>query len=220
MRFLKFLLAVCLLPTVFFTLVETSRLFIQVMSQWRLMLLFLGGGGAYALIHFGCYNFSRWYVLGHEVTHAVAALLCGSRVQDISVREESGYVKMDRANAWIVLAPYIVPGYVILTFLCYLVLDLCVDVSPYRPFFIFTVGFFTAFHWIQTVKTLLEADQPDLKLAGGKVFSYIIIGLVNLLVLAVVLKGLFPQTVSLALAAERIVAGSLNVWRIIVNYIV
>ena len=220
MKFLKFLLALCLLPTVFFALVETSRLFIQVMSQWRLMLLFVGGGCAYALIHFGCYNFSRWYVLGHEVTHAIAALLCGSRVHDMSVREESGYVKMDKSNAWIVLAPYVVPGYVILSFLCYLVLDLFMDVAPYRPIFIFMVGFFTAFHWIQTIKTLTEADQPDLKLAGGKIFSYIIIGLVNLVVLAVVLKGLFPQTISLLAAGERIVVGSLNVWRILVNYIV
>lgn len=220
MKFLKFIFALCLLPTVFFSLVETSRLFVQVLSQWRLVLLFVGGGCAYALIHFGWYNFSRWYVLGHEVTHAIVALLCGSRVHDISVREESGYVKMDKSNTWIVLAPYVVPGYVILTFLCYLVLDLFTDVTPYRPIFIFAVGFFTAFHWIQTIKTLSEADQPDLKLAGGKIFSYIMIGLINLLVLAVVLKSLFPQTVSLLAMGEHIVVGTLNVWRILVNYIV
>ena len=76
------------------------------------------------------------------------------------------------------------------------------------------------FHFIQTFKTLFEADQPDLKLAGGKVFSTITIVLANLVVLAVVLKGLFPDSVSLCDTAVGIAKATLNAWRILVNYIV
>ena len=156
----------------------------------------------------------------HEMTHAVAALLCGCRIKDVSVREDSGYVKMDRCNAFVVLAPYFVPGYVILTVLAYVIGDLFADLTPYRQVFLFLVGFFTAFHFVQTFKTLFEAEQPDLKLAGGKVFSVIMIVLCNLIVLALLLKGLFPETVSLSRASARVFWGTVNVWRILVNYII
>ena len=73
---------------------------------------------------------------------------------------------------------------------------------------------------MQTFKTLFEADQPDLKIAGGKIFSGVMITLANLVVLAVVLKALFPETVSLVSAGKNILAGTVNIWRIIVNYIV
>ena len=127
---------------------------------------------------------------------------------------------MDKCNAFVVLAPYFLPGYVVLTALVYVIASLFVDLTPYRQAFLFLIGFFTAFHWVQTVKTLFEADQPDLKLAGGKVFSLVMIGLANLLVLALVLKGLFPQEVLLLPAGKNVLVGTLNVWRILVNYIV
>ena len=82
------------------------------------------------------------------------------------------------------------------------------------------MGFFTSFHFIQTFKTLFEADQPDLKLAGGKVFSVVMIVSANLVVLAILLKGVFPESVSLRQASFNVIRGTLNTWRILVNYIV
>ena len=46
------------------------------------------------------------------------------------------------------------------------------------------------------------------------------ITLANLVVLALVLKALFPEAVSLAEAGKNVLAGTVNIWRIIVNYIV
>lgn len=220
MKSLKFLFALVLLPTLFFTLVETGRILLAVLGYVSAAVSFITGALIYAGIHYGYYNFSRPYVFMHEMTHAVAALLCGCRIKDVSVREDSGYVKMDRCNAFVVLAPYFVPGYVILTVLAYVIGDLFADLTPYRQVFLFLTGFFTSFHFIQTFKTLFEADQPDLKLAGGKVFSVIMIVLCNLIVLALLLKGLFPETVSLSRASARVFWGTVNVWRILVNYII
>ncbi len=42
----------------------------------------------------------------------------------------------------------------------------------------------------------------------------------NLVVLALLLKGLFPETVALAAAAQRVLWGTVNVWRILVNYMI
>lgn len=220
MKILKFIFALILLPTLFFTLAETGRILLVVLGHVGTAVSFILGALIYAGIHYGYYNFSRPYVFVHEMTHAVAALLCGCRIKDVSVGEESGYVKMDRCNAFVVLAPYFVPGYVIITVTAYVIGDLFVNLTPYRQVFLFAAGFFTAFHFIQTFKTLFEADQPDLKLAGGKVFSVIMIVFANLVVLALLLKGLFPEQVSLGAAASRVLWGTVNVWRILVNYII
>ncbi len=220
MRFLKFLLALVLLPTLCFMLVETGTILVHVLGNFKSVLSFVLGAGIYAVIHYTWYDFSRIYVFMHEMTHALAALCCGSRVKDVSVGRESGYVKMDKANVFIVLAPYFVPGYVLITVFVYMIGDLFVDLTPYRQVFLFLMGFFTSFHFIQTFKTLFEADQPDLKLAGGKVFSVVMIVSANLVVLAVLLKGVFPESVSLRQASFNVIRGTLNTWRILVNYIV
>lgn len=219
-RFIKFLIAVLLLPTLLLAGVELLHLFIQVLGQWEAAALFFGGALLYGIIHYSWYNFSRIYVFGHEMTHALAALLCGYKVHKISVKKDNGFVKMDKTNTFVVLAPYFVPFYTLVFAGIYIVVGLFTNLSAYANLMLFAVGFLTSFHLIQTFQTLWEADQPDLKLAGGKIFSLVTIGLVNLLVLALVLKILFPQVVHLKTAGLHVWQGTVNLWRIVVNYIV
>jgi hypothetical protein len=180
---------------------------------------FVLGAAIYAGIHYRYYNFSRMYVFIHEMTHAVAAILCGIRIKDVHIGKESGYVKMSRTNTFVVLAPYFVPGYVILVAMLYLLLSFFADLTPYRQVVLFIIGFFMAFHFIQTFHTLWEADQPDLKVAGGKFFSCVTILLANMLILAGVLKILFPQEVNLCAAIHQVISQTGTTARIIVNYI-
>lgn len=219
-RLVKFFIAFVLLPTVVFAAVELVHLFAAIFSQWKMAVLLLAGAGVYSIIHYAWYNFSRMYVFGHEMTHALAAFLCGYRVHQISVRKESGFVKMNQTNAFVVLAPYFIPFYTVVFAFLYLVIGLFIDLTPYSRYMLFAIGFLTAFHLIQTFQTLWEADQPDLKLAGGKIFSLVTILLVNLILLACVLKILFPQVISLTQAGLHVLRGTLNLWRIIVNYII
>ncbi len=220
LKVIKFFLALILLPTAVLAFAQMFQILTDVLGHLGTAVSFVAGVLVYAGIHYGYYNFSRAYVFAHELTHAFAALLCGYRIKDISIGRESGYVKMTQCNAFVVLAPYFVPLYVVATALVYVISSLFVEVTPLREGFLFLVGFFISFHFIQTFKTLFEADQPDLKLAGGKVFSVVMILLANLLVLAVVLKALFPEAVSLQTAGRNVVTGTFTVWRIIVNYIV
>ena len=219
-RLLKLLIALLLLPTAALTFAETARILFAVLGHLQAAVSFIAGAVVYAGVHYGYYDFSRPYVFAHEMTHALAALLCGFRIKDVSVGQDSGYVKMDRCNAFVVLAPYFVPAYTLAAAFVYAMANLFVDLTPYRQVFLFVIGFCTAFHVTQTFKTLFEADQPDLKLAGGKIFSVVMITLANLVVLALVLKALFPEAVSLAEAGKNVLAGTVNIWRIIVNYIV
>lgn len=139
-RPIKFLFALILLPTAFFTLLETGKILCAVLDNLGAALSFILGVLIYCGIHYGYYNFSRLYVFGHEMTHALAALVCGYRIKDVSVGQDSGYVKMDNCNAFVVLAPYFVPLYVIAAALLYAVTDLFVDLTPYRQVFLFVIG--------------------------------------------------------------------------------
>ncbi len=216
----KTLLAVLLLPTLFFAAAETARLLYATLGDVKMFACFAGGAAVYGAIHFWVYDFSRVYVLGHELTHAVAALLCGYRIKDISVRQDSGYVKLTRCNAFVALAPYFIPAYTVALGLLYCALSWVTDLTSYRWFFVALAGFCTAFHFVQTFKTLFEADQPDLRMAGGKVFSAVSITFVNLIILAVLCKVLFPQQTNLSAAARNVATGTYNAWRIFVNYII
>ena len=213
------MLALVLLPITLLVVIEDGRILLGVLEHLGAAISFILGGAVYVGIHYRYYNFSRMYVFVHEMTHAIAAILCGIRIKDVHIGKESGYVKMSRTNTFVVLAPYFVPGYVVLIAMLYLLLNFFVDLTPYRQIILFVIGFFMAFHFIQTFHTLWEADQPDLKLAGGKFFSCVSIVLANMLVLAIVLKILFPQAVDLYGAAKQIAVQTGTGARIIVNYI-
>lgn len=213
------MVAVLLLPTVFFVLAETFGACWSVLKDFQTAVGFLAGGALYGVIHFAGFHFDRMYVWGHETTHAVAAMLFGFRVHSMTVNKDSGHVKMDRCNAAVVLAPYVVPLYALMAGLGYLALELCIDAAPYRPVFVFVAGFLMTFHYVQTVKTLWETQQPDLRLAGGRIFSMVMIVLCNAVVLTLVLKTLFPERVALGAMARAIAVSTYNTWKIVINYI-
>ncbi len=215
----KLMVAVLLLPTVFFVLAETFGACWSVLKDFQTAVGFLAGGALYGVIHFAGFHFDRMYVWGHETTHAAAAMLFGFRVHSMTVNKDSGHVKMDRCNAAVVLAPYVVPLYALMAGLGYLALELCIDAAPYRPVFVFVAGFLMTFHYVQTVKTLWETQQPDLRLAGGRIFSVVMIVLCNAVVLTLVLKTLFPERVALGAMARAIAVSTYNTWKIVINYI-
>lgn len=209
----KLLAALLLLPTVFWVGVETLGAFWRVLQDFQVAVGLVAGAALYCVIHYGGYRFERLYVWGHEATHAVAAMLFGFRVHSMTVHKDSGHVKMDQCNAAVALAPYIVPVYVMLTGLVYGGLSLFQPVEPYRPAFVFVIGFFMAFHFVQTFHTLWEADQPDLHVAGGRIFSSVMIVLGNALLLVGVLWCLFPQKVHVADMGRAVAWHTYTSWK-------
>jgi hypothetical protein len=76
-----------------------------------------------------------------------------------------------------------------------------------------------AFHFVQTFQTLWEADQPDLVLAGGRIFSAVIIVLCNAAVLLLVLKLLFPQQVRLLDIVVNVGRSTYSLWKYIFFFV-
>ena len=102
----------------------------------------------------------------------------------------------------------------------YVGISLFYPVEKIRVLFVFLTGFFMAFHFIKTIQTLWETQQPDLKMAGGSVFSIVMILLCNALMLSLVLKCLFPADVSLLEIAYGTRNATEHLWQIVINYII
>ena len=119
------------------------------------------------------------YVLGHELSHALAVWLSGGKVHSLQVAEKGGRVISNRTSAWITLAPYILPLYPILAGVLWLA---CLQAWPrfqeYQLVFLGLWGGVWGYHYAFTVD-LLRTRQPDF-LVYGRIFSLTIIALANL----------------------------------------
>jgi hypothetical protein len=141
---------------------------------------------------------ARWsYVLGHELTHALAAWASGGKVFAIHVEEKGGHVDLSESNFLVALAPYFVPFYALVVVFGYRLLIWLRPQAQADSVFLLLMGAAVSFHGFMTWETLTQVKQPDLHAAGGVVFSAAVIGAANGVALLLLLKVLFPDMVFL-----------------------
>ncbi len=121
------------------------------------------------------------YVLGHEATHAVAALMSFGKVSRFVFTAEGGYVETDADNLFIALSPYFVPFWMLVWMLVFWLANLCFPFAAYEPWFYGGLGFWWAFHLYWTF-WVIPREQPDM-LENGMLFSMLVIMLMNVAVL-------------------------------------
>ena len=187
MRWLKLLLAGLLLPAtagVTTTLLGTGRqLFLAGNDTSGPALLAFGTGyGLWLVIFFLLPKPMRTYVLGHELTHAVGALLMGARVSGLKFGKTGGEVRTSKTNWFIVLAPYFFPFYAMLFLGLFFAGHAIWGWSAHFWVLFFLVGLGWSFHVTFTLMILFTTAQPDVK-SQGYVFSAVTIYLMNLLII-------------------------------------
>lgn len=126
------------------------------------------------------------YVMGHEFTHAIAALLCLGKVQAVSVDLDGGYVDTDTDNLFVALAPYFVPFWMLVWLAVFFVANWIHPFASYLPWFYAGFGFWWCFHVYWTL-WIIPREQPDL-LENGVVLSFQIILLTNIAGLLLMLR--------------------------------
>ena len=183
-KLLKLAIGLALLPLVageVWTLVDLAPA-----SQWtQAWFISLGIGAATWLIVFCFLPRTMWlYVLGHEFTHALAAMLAGGKIASFQVSEKGGHVITDRVNWWITLSPYFVPIYALIWSALWLSIDFWHPLKPYQPIFYFGLGLLWCFHLTFTT-SMLHLKQSDLS-SQGFIFSLVVIAMINLLMFLVV----------------------------------
>lgn len=127
----------------------------------------------------------RTYVLAHELTHALWGALMGSRISGFRVSQTGGYVKLSQNNIWITLAPYFFPLYTVLVMLVYGAVALFVDLRGTAALWFGLIGITLGFHVVCTGYALKQG-QADIRVYG-RLLSYVLIYLMNLLVVCVLM---------------------------------
>jgi len=203
MKALKPIIGIALAPAALAAVWATGAMLAPAMGKFNITLPLLCGALASLLFHWAGWG-KRLYVTAHELTHALAALFSGVRIRKISVKKNSGYVLLDSTNAFISLAPYIIPLYTLAVASAYWLAGRFWEAAPLRPWFLAAAGFTLAFHLLHTADILAGPVQSDLKKAGGPVFSIPLLLLLNCLGLTAALKMLFPGLLSLRAYSTRV----------------
>jgi len=129
------------------------------------------------------------YILEHELSHIVFALLSGIRIRTVSVKSSNAYVRTDRINIFIALAPYSLPLYtVILVALFRLITHFTASTVLAAPFYLL-FGTTLSFHFLATIH-YVQLEQPDMR-RYGYFSSLVFIATWSILILTVILRFMF-----------------------------
>ncbi len=195
-RWVKFVIGVFLLPFCAVLTQTFFTVFARATLQQRLWAgeefwFFALGAILWLIAFFGLPRPLLIYVFGHELTHAIWALLMGGRVSRFRVGRHGGHIVTDRNNFWIALAPYFFPIYSIIVIAVYGGLSLFSNVQPYGRLLYGLIGVTWAFHFTFTC-WMIPKKQTDLT-DQGTFFSLVIIYLMNLMLLSVMMVLASPQ---------------------------
>lgn len=127
------------------------------------------------------------YVTGHELTHALWAILFGGRVKSFRASSKGGAVVVTKSNVLIVLAPYFFPFYAILWLSLWAFLHWFFP-ELNRVILHTGLGATYAFHLSLTAH-ILKTRQSDIT-SQGHLLSAMVILLGNFLVLLLALPTL------------------------------
>lgn len=194
MRFWKLLIGILLLPACGALTLTAWRLaerlsFAPEALRDTALWAFVGGYVLW-LVVFACLpKPMRTYVLGHELTHAIWALMMGARVGGLKVGKTGGQVRTSKTNWLIALAPYFFPFYAMLFIALFFIAHAIWNLGAYLWVLFFLVGLGWSFHVTFTLMMLLTVKQPDVT-SQGVVFSVVVIYCMNLLIMLVTATAL------------------------------
>ena len=138
---------------------------------------FFAGGLAYLTAHLLFKKPIFTYVIGHELTHALFAVLFGGSVKALHAGERGGRVTLTKSNFVITLAPYFFPLYTFIALVLYGTARAAGAGAAATNTLIFLSGSAFTFHLVLTF-IFLQTDQSDIS-EQGALFSYPLIYLFN-----------------------------------------
>ena len=186
----KILLGAALLPFCAGFAWQLAVTIVNVTYQPLIPYWFAGGVILYVIIHVLFRKPILSYVVGHELTHALFAMLFGGSVKSFHASEKGGQVRITKSNFVITLAPYFFPLYTFIALGGYW-LARAADAPLLEPWLVLSAGAAFAFHIILTL-LFLRTDQNDIR-EHGAFFSYPLIFLFNIVLAALLIRLLLAK---------------------------
>lgn len=151
---------------------------------------FIAGSLAYLTLHVLFRKPIMTYVFGHELTHALFAVLFGGSVKSFHASDRGGRVTVTKSNVIITLAPYFFPLY---TFFALLLYGSAVAAGLQKAvgWIVFLAGASFAFHLLLTA-IFLQTEQSDVR-EYGMIFSFPLIYLFNVSFTALLVRVLLAE---------------------------
>lgn len=190
-KIFKFIIGVALVPVV----IAAALCFYAQIGRIRIIAdsqgFFIWGVISYILLDLLLVRPKAVYVFGHEATHALFTWIFGGKVKNLKASSKGGSVQTSKTNFIISLAPYFIPFYTLIACLLYLLFSLFMITARYSNYLLFIIGFTLVYHIVLTVDSL-KVKQTDLS-DTGYVFSLALIILMNIIILALIISGMFRQ---------------------------
>ena len=192
-RILKVALGAALIPFCLGFTVQLAAVVTSVTYRRDAPYYFILGGLTYLTAHLLFKKPILTYVFGHELTHALFAVLFGGSVKSFHASDRGGRVTITKSNFIITLAPYFFPLYTF-TALLFTWLARAVDVRGAEGWLVFFAGATYFFHLALTF-AFLRTDQDDIR-EQGALFSYPLIYLFNILFVAFLMRVLMAENMN------------------------
>lgn len=160
-------------------------------------------------------SFVYLYVLGHELTHALAIILSLGKISGFSVALEGGHVKTNKDNLFIALSPYFIPLWAVIWTALYALVNLFYPLDNFQGLLYGGIGFWWSFHLFWTA-WIIPRDQPDLR-ENDTFFSLMVVYLANMLLLIIMLA--LCDIVSIRSFAQDLVANAGILWSMLKDFI-
>lgn len=227
-KFAKLLIGMTLWPFATAACISTYKLLLSTLqpmsdSEWSIW-AFPIGFLSWVVLFFLLPRPFRTYVLAHELTHALWALMLGGKVGKIQIKKKGGQVQLSKTNFAIALAPYFFPFYTMLLIGTCSLLGIWLEVQRFSIIWLIGAGLTWSFHITFTLH-VLSHKQPDIE-EHGRIFSYTVILIMNALIVAfmMVLLGNTQITTLLELlgqesinAYQSVAEGATTLWKTIIE---
>ena len=158
---------------------------------------------------------ARAYVMAHELTHALWALLFGARIRKMKVTAKGGSVSLSKTNLLITLAPYFFPFYTVLVLLLRWLVGCFVQPVPMPYVWLFLVGLLGVPPPLHRQSLLTR--QPDI-LEYGRILSHAVIYIFNLL--GILLWLICTTSISLSAVVAALLVRTAAAYSAVVNLLV
>jgi hypothetical protein len=192
-RALKIAFGVMLIPVCLGFTVQLAAIVTSITYKRDAPYYFVLGGFAYLTAHILFKKPILAYVFGHELTHALFAVLFGGSVRSFHASDRGGRVTITKSNFVITLAPYFFPLYTFVALLFYWLAG-AANVRGAEGWLVFLSGATYSFHLALTL-AFLRTDQDDIK-EQGALFSYPLIYLFNMIFVAFLLRVLMAENMN------------------------